>query len=271
LGVLLWLAAGLKLYGLSVSAVPPVGWLASPSVQMLAVLWELVLGAWLISGQYRVSAWLASLATFMAFAIISGSLGLQGVSSCGCFGVISASPWYAFGLDVIVLIALAIFRPTWNVAEVLGFLKYASRVALGAAVVLGGLAGLAYGVYGSIPMALAKLRGDQMGAPSYLDLGEGDLGDKLEANANITNYTNQPIRLIGGTSDCSCITTTDMPLTIPPGGTVPVAIKLKVPESATAGQLTRTAEIWTDCNQHRTLRLRLGAKVRPTTNVTPVP
>jgi hypothetical protein len=264
LGGLLLVAAALKLYGLSFSAIPPVGWLASPSVQMLAVLWELVLGLWLVSGYLRTPAWLFTLLTFTVFAVVSGYLGLQGVASCGCFGVIAASPWYAFGLDVLAIAALLLFRPTWNALELRAFAKPASRVALGAVVVFGGLALAAYGLFGSIDTALARLRGDDMGAPSFVDLGEGNLNERLEAQAAITNYSDRPIRLIGGTSDCSCITTSDMPLTIPPGATVPVSVVLRIPGSSTVGQLTRTAELWTDNDKHRKIRLRLGAKVRPT-------
>ena len=43
-GVVLLAAAGLKLYGLGVSAVPRVGWFAQPWVQLAAAEWELALG-----------------------------------------------------------------------------------------------------------------------------------------------------------------------------------------------------------------------------------
>ncbi len=49
LGILLLFAAGLKLYGWSVSTVPPLGWFSTPSVQATAVGWEIFLGAWLLS------------------------------------------------------------------------------------------------------------------------------------------------------------------------------------------------------------------------------
>src|SRR5687768_17088784 len=103
LGALLLIAAGLKLYGLNVSALPRVGWFAGPQVQLAAAAWELVLGLWLLSGSARAGAWLASVGTFSAFAAVSAYFGWIGVASCGCFGVIRASPWSAFGVDVAVL------------------------------------------------------------------------------------------------------------------------------------------------------------------------
>jgi hypothetical protein len=106
LGGLLLVAAALKLHGLSVSAIPRVGWFSQPWVQLAAVEWELVLGLWLISGSHQRAAWLAALLTFAAFATISGYLGWSGVAACGCFGVIHASPWWAFGADCLALTAL---------------------------------------------------------------------------------------------------------------------------------------------------------------------
>jgi hypothetical protein len=111
LGGLLLAAAGLKLYGLSVSAIPRVGWFSQPWVQIAAAEWEVILGLWLLSGSYPRGAWLAALATFAAFAAVSGYLGWIGVASCGCFGVIKASPWWAFGLDAAVIVLLFICRP----------------------------------------------------------------------------------------------------------------------------------------------------------------
>src|SRR2546423_6451670 len=86
LGLLLLTAAGLKLYGLGVSAVPRVGWFAQPWVQLTAAEWEIVLGLWLLSGAYPLGAWVAALGKFVAFAGVSGYLGAVGVASCGCFG-----------------------------------------------------------------------------------------------------------------------------------------------------------------------------------------
>ena len=111
LGVLLLTAAVLKLAGRNVSAVPQVGWYATPMAQIAAAEWELVLAIWLLSGAYRIGAWLAALATFVTFAGISGYLGWIGVASCGCFGAIHASPWHAFAVDLVPLFLLGVFRP----------------------------------------------------------------------------------------------------------------------------------------------------------------
>jgi hypothetical protein len=148
LGSLLLAAAGLKLYGLSVSAIPRVGWFSQPWVQLFAVEWEAMLGMWLLSGSYPRSAWLASLGTFAVFAAVSSYLGWIGVASCGCFGVIQASPWWAFGIDVAALTALVVCRP--NTLAVRNALHDNSRTAggfagalTGACLIVAGLTGVA--------------------------------------------------------------------------------------------------------------------------------
>jgi hypothetical protein len=261
LGVLLLVAAGLKTYGMNVSPLPSVGSLSSPQWQTLVIGWELGLGFWLVSGAARWGAWVTALLTFAGFAVVSGTLGLQGVADCGCFGVIKASPWWAFGVDVVVLLLLLLFRPAWDGSEIRGFARPAIKLASGAAVLLSLSAGGSKVVFGSVSAGFAKLRGQKVSATGYVDFGPSVPGQYLEAAATITNYSDEPPRLIGGTSDCSCITTTDMPLTIPPGQTFPFVVKLRVAPNTTPGQLTRTAEIWTDCDRHRTLRIRLGTTV----------
>ena len=77
-------------------------------VQTTTVLWELILGSVLVLGFARPITWLATLLTFVVFAAVSGYLGWTGVADCGCFGVIKASPWHAFAVDVTALVLLAI-------------------------------------------------------------------------------------------------------------------------------------------------------------------
>lgn len=161
------------------------------------------------------------------------------------------------------LVLLAVTRPAlcWNSEAIrTTALRVTALVGCSAAM----LAMLAVGgtlAFGSLPNALAKLRGESIGAPQYVDFGTTPPGKQLEQAITITNYTSEPVRLIGGTSDCSCVTTSTMPITIAPGESQTVIIKLKIALNTTSGQFTRIAEIWTDCDHQRTLRLRLGCRV----------
>ncbi len=259
-------AAGLKLYGLNVSPFAQYGWFTAPSVQMAAVLWEIVLGLWLLSGAYRTGAWLAAVGTFLAFAGVSGYLGWIGQASCGCFGVIKASPWYAFGVDVAALVLLALTRPDWRAvratprAELLRVPTGFAGIVLGAGLILVVLTGATTWVYGSPAAAIARLQGAPLYTPGYVDFEATKPGEAVERTVPVTNWTDHAVRLIGGTSDCSCVTTTNMPLTINPGETATVAVRLKVPASA-SGAFTRRVELWSDCDQRRAIRLTIGCRV----------
>jgi hypothetical protein len=259
LGVLLVAAAGLKLYGLGVSAVPRVGWFSQPWVQLLTAEWELVLGLWLISGAAPRLSWLAALVTFAAFAAVSGYLGWVGVASCGCFGAVEASPWWAFGVDVAAVALLAVGRPAGQ-PPAPHFLRAAGLWAGGVALACGLLAAAGSLFFGSVEAAVAKLRGETVTvSPAYVDFGAGRPGERLEATVTATNYTGEPVRLIGGTTDCGCATLDDFPIAIPPGGKANFRIRLTVIGSG--GRLTRNVMVRTDCPERPVVRFRIACRV----------
>lgn len=253
--VLLLAAAGLKLYGWNVSPFAQYGWLLSPAVQTAAVGWELFLGIWLLSGSARRLAWLSTLLTFAAFAAVSGYLGVLGQAHCGCFGVIEANPWVAFGVDVAVLLLLAVARPRGEAASTDGL-----RWVGGVTVVLTGLFATSLILFGSAEAAVAKLRGQTLTTTSHLTFEPGTVGDLKTATATVRNWTDAPLRLIGGTADCSCLATEDLPVVVPANDGVEVRVRLKIP-AGTPGQLTRTVEFLTDCPKHPRLRLTAGVCV----------
>jgi hypothetical protein len=260
LGVLLLATAGLKLYGLGFSSVPRVGWFSHPWVQVLAAEWELVLGGWLLSGARPRLSWLAALATFMAFAGVSGYLGWVGVASCGCLGAIKANPWWTFGVDVAAVALLAVSRPVAEVGAAAPLLRTAGVWVGSVALTCGLLVAVGSLFFGSVEAAVAKLRGESLSVTPYVDFGSGKPGETLEATATVTNYTDEPVRLIGGTSDCTCVTVEDFPLTIPPGERASFRVRLNV-ISNTGGQFTRAVTVRTDCPSRPVLQFRIGCRV----------
>lgn len=257
-GVLLLAAAGLKLAGLA-SSVPAVGWYAQPWVQAATAGWEVVLGAWLLAGTAPRLGWLAAGGTFLAFAAVSASLGLTGVATCRCLGVVAASPWMAFGIDAAVLALLWVARPVGETVAAVERPRFAG-VVLGAAVVTVGLGAAGSWVYGSPAAALARLRGDELTvSPGYLDFGTLSAGDRRDVTLTVSNWSAAPVRLIGGTSDCTCTTLSDLPITIPPGGRADVTVTMVAP--ASAGALTRTVVLRTDHAGQPMVRVRLGGRV----------
>ena len=264
LGLFLLIAAGLKLSGLHFGIIPEVQWLSVPRVQLAAAQWELVLGVWLISGTFRGGTWVASILTFGAFAFVSGSLGWVGVTDCGCFGVIKASPWVTFGIDAGIMVVLAFTRPDLSFAR--GGIRQFGPVAASIAMLSGILViTLAAAVvrYGSIGAATAELRDNRVSAPEYVDFGTCTPLVSYDGAVAIRNLTNHPIRLVGGTSDCSCLTTDGMPIEIPSDGQENVTVSLRLPLTA-SGTFTRLVKIWIDDEgTQRTVRFRIGCRVEP--------
>ena len=134
-------------------------------------------------------------------------------------------------------------------------------IPIGAAAILIVLTGIAVALYGSPAAALAQLRGEMLTLSSdYIDFGRGSAGQVMDASVSIYNWTAQPVRLVGGTSDCSCVTTADLPLTIPAGQARVVTIRMKIPATK-AGAVTRMAELWTDYPELRIVGLQIGCRV----------
>ena len=260
----LLVAAALKLYGLGVSTVPKIGWFSQPWVQLAVVEWEVVLGLWLVSNVRPVGSWLAAVGTFTTFALVSGYLGLAGVSSCGCLGVIRVNPWYAFGADLAAVSLLLVSRPLRPVPEAgLTWAPYGDGVRwlAGVSVLLAGMTAGATWVLGSPDAAIALLRGETVSVdPGYVDLGGGWPGDRLDAVAAVKNWTERPVRLYGGTSDCSCTTLDDLPITIPPRSSADVGVRLRIPRGS-HGELTRTVFLLTDCAEQPMVTFRVGFRV----------
>jgi hypothetical protein len=266
LGFLLLTVAALKLYGLNVTPFAQYGRLMNPTVQFLALEWEITLGIWLLAGRRPMGAWVAALLTFLAFAGVSLHLGIIGQASCGCFGALKASPWHAFAVDVAALVLLAFARPNFQVLREVNGDQWLSVVwqNIGLVLVLiafcGGTAGLAAVSFGSVDATLARLRGERISVqPRLVDMGGGQPGQTLQAAVEIVNRTDQPVTITGGTSDCSCVTTNELPITIAPGESRQVAVDVRLP--ANPGFFNRKAYLWTNCPGARRLLFGLTGKI----------
>ncbi len=117
LAVLLIIAALLKGHEL---AVVPGGqgdlWSAR-WFRVFQVEFELALGMWLLSGVWRVWAWMGATVCFGLFCTVTFSKAIMGAESCGCFGMVHVNPWITLlAIDLPALGALAVFRPKPAVA-----------------------------------------------------------------------------------------------------------------------------------------------------------
>jgi hypothetical protein len=267
LGVLLLAAAALKLHGLAIDPAGHSGVFAAAEWQVGIVEIEIFLGLWLLSGHRPIGSWLGVQLAFGCFTAASFYQGWIGQASCGCFGAVAVNPWLTFSLDVAVMIALALCRPDLQPlrenprSALTAALGPLAAGVLGTAAILGVLAGIAQASFGSTQGALAYLRGERISvSPRLLDMGEGQPGDVREASVQLHNWTDKPVHLYGGTSDCSCVATEDLPITIAPGEGRAIRVKMRLP--AANGAFSRTAFLMTDDDQARTLMFRLTGHIQ---------
>jgi hypothetical protein len=267
-GTLLLAAAALKAWGLGLEPVARMGFFSTPEAQLMIVGFEIFLGVWLWLGTRHgansLLPWLATILTFSLFAAISLYLVWTGSSSCGCFGRFSPQPGYALGLDLIVLAGLLVCCPDWKaLRSPSGSLRrdstYPALCGLVALLVTVVLVGLAWGSFGSIGAALARFRGERLSIhPRLVDAGAALTGEGREVHIELTNWTEQPINLIGGTSDCACTVLGDLPVTIPAGETVTVAVNLRF--SGRPGMFTRKAAFLIDDQGFRAISFSITGR-----------
>ncbi|MBI2807076.1 MAG: DUF1573 domain-containing protein [Planctomycetes bacterium] len=189
--------------------------------------------------------------------------GWIGQASCGCLGAkVSVNPWIMFTIDVAAFFALLLARPDLTPLWVhrVRILSVCSGVLGAYLLLLGSVAGIAHVRYGSIDAALASLRNERLSLqPALVDMGEGIAGEERDASVELTNWTEHPIRLIGGTADCSCTVLGDLPITIPPGESRSITVTMRLPK--TPGLFNRKAQLTIDDEGFKRIGFRLIGRI----------
>lgn len=263
LGFLLLVAAGLKAFGFGADPIARTGVFSVPAFQFVVMAFELLLGVWLLSGKQQLGAWVAVLMTFIGFAAISFYQGCIGQASCGCLGNrVAVSPWIMFGIDLAAIVALFAARPDLNPLweQRAPIARAAAHILGGYCLLLGFLAAFAQFRYGSIDAALADLRSERVSVnPPLIDIGNVVPGETRDAVVELTNRTDGPIRLIGGTADCSCTVIGDLPVIIPPTEARSIRISVHIPDKM--GQFNRKAELMIDDRGFNRVGFRLTGRI----------
>jgi hypothetical protein len=235
LGLLLLTAASLKLTAAGVETFEDAGLLSFPAVRAVLIGVEALLGLWLLAGGNNSSLWLTALVFFSALLAVSVYSGLRGQRSCGCLGGrISMSPWYAALVDAAALAALVLWRPpdlNRRAAFTLAGLRPLLLAAGGAVALVTAMLGAAAWVGGgSLHAGLLRLRGEPIAIePATLDLGDAPPGSTVKHPVQVINYADHTVRIVGGKSDCSCVTTPDLPLVLSPGESATISVWFRVP------------------------------------------
>jgi hypothetical protein len=93
--------------------------------------------------------------------------------------------------------------------------------------------------------ALARLRGESITVePSVSEVGDGPVGQEEKIRIRLTNRTDRPIRVVGGTTTCSCIATQDLPIVLARGETRGIDVFVKF--TGSPGRFLRRFVLFTD-------------------------
>jgi hypothetical protein len=261
LGVFLLAAAGLKAYGLALDPLSQESFLGSPRVQVAAVEIETLLGLWLLSGRLPRLAWGCALGFFGLLAGVSLLLALDGQRSCGCLGRVEASPWLAFAFDLGAVVSLLIWRPareleTRPVVWLGGLLKTVA----GTVAFLTLIGGAFLLLCDNPNEALARLRGEAITVePAVSQVGQAVAGEQRTFAVRLTNIQQRPVRIVGGSADCFCIATDDLPFTLRPGQSR--SIQVRVTFRGGGGRFQHRFVFYTDDEKQAAVAARFGGRV----------
>jgi uncharacterized membrane protein YphA (DoxX/SURF4 family) len=109
---ILLVAAGMKAHQLATIPVLGEGLFHARWFNILVVQFELFFGIWLIFGLLPKLTWLATVACFSVFTLVTLYKALSGEESCGCFGTVTVNPWVTLVFDLTVLGMLLWLRPS---------------------------------------------------------------------------------------------------------------------------------------------------------------
>lgn len=227
-GLFLLAAAGLKAHGIATDPASQDSLLLSPRLLIATIEVEIVLGLWLLSEWAIRGAWLVCIGFFTILAAVSLKLALEGQPSCGCFGRITVSPWWTFALDVALIGVLVACRPrpSEELHSTSG-VRTALTTGAGAVACLGLIGGAFWFAFDDPAAALARLRGEPITVePSLTDVGDGISEEVRTLTIQLVNRGEQPVAIVGGTANCSCLATASLPGTVPPGESRPVTVQV---------------------------------------------
>lgn len=266
LGFFLIVTALLKVQGPANGALGQNTILFSPRLRFAVMEAEALLGLWLLSGWAKRAAWFFAVAFFLVVAEFSLYLGLMGQSSCGCFGRIHVSPWNAFTLDVGCLALLGLCRPSFRGGQAEN--KIASHRLREVITIAGGAAATLTLFLGGFLLAgggrpadfLARIRGERLTvAPPVTDMGSDAAGQEHRFTVRLHNHTDDTINIVGGTTSCSCVVTDDLPISIPPGASVPVTVRIRF--KGTPGLLQQEFVFYTDEKEQDRVMARFKGRI----------
>ncbi len=95
--------------------------------------------------------------------------------------------------------------------------------------------------------------------PSLSWAGEGAAEEERTLTVQLTNHGDQPVQVIGGTANCACITTGDLPISIPAHDSRPIDVKVTF--KGGTGRFQRSFILYTDSKNQPLIKARFAGRV----------
>jgi len=91
------------------------------------------------------------------------------------------------------------------------------------------IVGAGYALLGKPLGLIGYLRGERLiVAPALANLGTCALGESREVEVDVQNTGSVPVRIVGGTSTCTCVATKGLPIVVPANSSRRVLVEVHV-------------------------------------------
>jgi hypothetical protein len=264
LGLFLLSAAAFKAHALLTGAPSANALVLSPRAQLGLIELEAFFGVLLLFGQIGRLGWAMAIGLFAMLAAVSLYLGLDGQPSCGCFGRLSVNPWLTFALDLAAVAALVIWRPRPDRGRpAAGWRSTVFEISAAVGCLALSFAGLLFMAGNHRAEVLARLRGDAVTVePEITRVGDGIRGEERSFGVQLTNRSNRPVCIMGGTNSCPCFATDNLPLQLAPGESRGIQVRMKF--SGMTGRFVGSYLLYTDDGYQNQVIGYFAGRVRET-------
>ena len=114
--------------------------------------------------------------------------------------------------------------------------------------------------FGSIPASLDYLSGERLlMSRDEVSIGETHRGDNLIVSMTVVNASTKPVRILGSSRSCSCMSETDLPFTLGPGEKRSLPLSVRI--TGKPRRFDESVEIYSDNPSRSRLTFRVTGSV----------
>jgi len=95
--------------------------------------------------------------------------------------------------------------------------------------------------------------------PSVSQVGEAAVGEQRTFTIQLSNHRDRPVKIMGGTTTCSCITTDDLPIIVPPNESRGILVRMRF--QGRPGRFQHSVVLYTDNENQQTVTARFAGRV----------